>query len=154
MPPIWGCDLTLHARFLRGSRTSAPSIELISVFYIFIQVLVVMPVLMPLHILYSPDTIAKTSMLRASVSSLVETTGDKWLWVHCILIWWSSILWLATALWIVWGGIGYRKREVERLRERQKIQVKQVDEDPEGAKQFRTLMVLNIPPDSEQDPPS
>jgi 4-hydroxybenzoate polyprenyltransferase len=126
-------------------------ISLIAVFYIFIQVLVIMPVLMPLHILYSPNTIAKTSMLRASVSSLVETTGDKWLWVHSILIWWSSILWLATALWIVWGGIGYRKREVERLRARQRMQAKEVEEDPEGAKQFRSLMVLNIPPDSTSD---
>lgn len=124
---------------------------LTAVFYIVIQVLVVMPVLMPLHILYSPSTISKTSMIRASVSSLVETSGAKWLWVHTILIWWSSILWLSTALWIVWGGIGYRKREVERLRLRHANKEKVEAEDPEGAKQFRSLMVLNIPPDSEYE---
>ena len=125
--------------------------QLTTVTYIFIQVLVVMPILMPLHILYSPDTIAKTSMIRASVSSLVETSQGRWLWVHTILIWWSSILWLFTALWIIWGGIGYRKREVERLRERHAAQGKS-DEEVEGAKQFRTLMVLNIPPDSKSTP--
>jgi hypothetical protein len=95
-------------------------------------------------------------------------------------------------LWIVWGGIGYRRREVATLRTRlekerkgnsldmgQEITSVQAtvgemgelaepahsdgvlgttfqregqlpDEDePVGIKQYRTLMVLNIPPDSK-----
>ncbi len=138
MPPVWGCDLTLHIRFLRGSRTST-SDHADTVFYVLLQAAVVLPILMPLHILYAPSNISKTSMIRASVSSLVESSGHKWLWVHSILIWWTSILWMLTVLWIVWGGIGYRKREVARLRARA----------PASASQYRTLMVLNIPPDSE-----
>lgn len=127
-------------------------------------------------------------MVRAGISSLVESSGSRWLWVHSVLIWWVTICWVGTVLWIVWGGIGYRRREVDRLRrrvegEKQKRQGKERregsgegqegeisgvlvgdvpgaearengemyvnGEEPIGVKQYRTLMVLNIPPDSE-----
>lgn len=140
MPPVWGCDLTLHMRFLRASRRSFIDTA-DPVFYVLLQASVVLPVLMPLHVLYAPDNISKTSMIRASVSSLVESSGYRWLWVHSILIWWTSIMWILTVLWIVWGGIGYRKREVARLKARA----------PAPAIQFRTLMVLNIPPDMRDE---
>ncbi|WWD17764.1 hypothetical protein CI109_102205 [Kwoniella shandongensis] len=121
-------------------------------------------VLMPLHIIYSPSDVARTSMLRASISSLVQSSGSRWLWVHALLIWWISITWTATALWITWGGLAYRRRELKLLEGKVKAaraakrEVTRgedgedrfsVGEDCEGIKKFRSLMVTNVPPDSE-----
>ncbi len=109
-------------------------------------------------------------MLKASVSSLVESSGSEWLWVHAVLIWWISITWILTVLWITWGGLAYRRREVRQLAARVKAlqQAKilaargedgiaggetyrwTVGNDCEGIKRFRTLLVANIPPDSTQ----
>jgi hypothetical protein len=125
---------------------------------------------MPLHIIYAPETIANTSMLKASIASLVESQGSRWLWVHAILIWWVTITWTLTVLWITWGALAYRRREIRRLAERIKQSREEkrlisggedgrqadgeddrwtVADDSEGIKKFRTLMVTNIPPDSE-----
>ncbi|KAE8542852.1 hypothetical protein D1P53_000915 [Cryptococcus gattii VGV] len=155
MPAKCGLDLTLHARFLRGC-----------FFYTLLQTLIVMPILMPLHIFYSPTDIASTSMLRASVSSLVQSSGSRWLWVHALLIWWVSITWTCTVLWITWGGLAYRRREIKALaikvqKERASKRVASggeegmdgmaLPEDFEGIKRFRTVMVLNIPPDMRDE---
>ena len=71
-------------------------------------------------------------------------------------------------LWITWGAVGYRRKEVERLAKRISIsRTKKIKEtrgedggasdaaeqcmiaaDGEGVKRFRTLMVTNVPPDS------
>lgn len=151
--------------------------------YTFLQVCVVLPlvpghsiafladkqysILMPLHILYAPDNIEKTSMLRAGISSLVDTSGSRWLWVHTVLIWWVTITWLYTVLWVTWGALGYRKRELLRLEAKVKAarfkretnggdegenRVELDDwtlgEDSEGIKKFKTVMMTNVPPDS------
>jgi hypothetical protein len=123
---------------------------------------------MPLHVLYSPESVSDTSMLKASISSLVETQGSRWLWVHAVLIWWVTITWTLTVLWIVWGALAYRRKGIRMLRERveqsreerralqggEDGRTKEEDrwtvaDDSEGIKKFRTLMVTNIPPDSE-----
>nr|XP_031860912.1 uncharacterized protein CI109_003639 [Kwoniella shandongensis]KAA5527984.1 hypothetical protein CI109_003639 [Kwoniella shandongensis] len=123
-------------------------------------------VLMPLHIIYSPSDVARTSMLRASISSLVQSSGSRWLWVHALLIWWISITWTATALWITWGGLAYRRRELKLLEGKVKAaraakrEVTRgedgedrfsVGEDCEGIKKFRSLMVTNVPPDMRDE---
>nr|ODN96786.1 hypothetical protein L204_03495 [Cryptococcus depauperatus CBS 7855] len=151
MPAKCGLDITLHARFLRGC-----------FFYTLLQTLVIMPILMPLHIFYSPKDIASTSMLRASVSSLVKSSGSKWLWVHALLIWWLTITWTYTILWITWGALAYRQREIKALAAKVRIQKASkreisrgeeggnenvIEENCEGIKRFRTIMVMNIPPD-------
>lgn len=123
-------------------------------------------ILMPLHILYSPPTVEKTSMLRAGISSLVETSGSRWLWVHAVLIWWVTCTWLFTVMWIAWGALGYRKRELRRLeakvtaaRAHAQLGLTAADggdkgdewtigEDSEGIKKWRTVMMTNVPPDS------
>jgi hypothetical protein len=106
-------------------------------------------------------------MLRAGISSLVLSSGSKWLWVHAILIWWVTLTWTGTVLWITWGGLAYRRREIRRLSERVKAEREAkrvaggneegmggrlvggaVGDDSEGIKRFRTLMVTNVPPDS------
>ena len=81
-----------------------------------------------------------------------------------ILIWWITIGWISTVLWITWGGLAYRRRELRRLAARV-----QADKDTEkamyrgengeigawrgsewnGVKRYRTLLMTNIPPDSE-----
>ncbi|WWD09529.1 hypothetical protein V865_007656 [Kwoniella europaea PYCC6329] len=155
MPEKCGLDLTLHARFLRGA-----------FFYTLLQTVVIMPVLMPLHIIYSPRDIAKTSMLRASVSSLVQSSGSKWLWVHALLIWWITITWTATVLWITWGALAYRRRQIKALaakfaasKETKRTTTRgeegqdscSIVEDCKGVKRYRTLMVTNIPPDMRDE---
>ncbi|WVQ82649.1 hypothetical protein IAT38_004781 [Cryptococcus sp. DSM 104549] len=168
MPEKCGLDITLHMRFLRGA-----------FFYTLLQTLVLMPILMPLHIIYSPSTIARTSMLRASISSLVQSSGSKWLWVHALLIWWISITWGATVLWITWGAVAYRRREVrtlgKRVRARREGKTEgeggvaggmggvgvgegqgdddkwSIGEECEGIKRFKTLMVTNVPPDMRDE---
>ncbi|WVF70906.1 hypothetical protein IAT40_005701 [Kwoniella sp. CBS 6097] len=121
---------------------------------------------MPLHIVYSPSDIAKTSMLRASVSSLVQSSGSKWLWVHALLIWWITITWTATLLWITWGALAYRRRQIDGLAKRvaaareakrhaargeQGEDSWSLAEDCPGTKRYRTLMVTNIPPDMRDE---
>ncbi|WWC99807.1 hypothetical protein V866_006715 [Kwoniella sp. B9012] len=155
MPEKCGLDLTLHARFLRGA-----------FFYTLLQTVVIMPVLMPLHIIYSPRDIAKTSMLRASVSSLVQSSGSRWLWVHALLIWWITITWTATVLWITWGALAYRRRQIKALaakfaafKEMKRTATQgeegqdssSIVEDCKGVKRYRTLMVTNIPPDMRDE---
>jgi hypothetical protein len=113
--------------------------------------LIVLPILLPLHILYAPDKINKTSMLRAGIDGLVSSSGSKWLWVHAVLVWWISITWTCTALWIGWGARG-EKRQVSRGEEgllREDNDGWAVADQSEGIKKFRTLMVINVPPDSE-----
>jgi hypothetical protein len=137
-----------------------------TVFYTLLQTLIVLPILLPLHMLYAPDNINKTSMLRAGIDGLVSSSGSKWLWVHAVLVWWISITWTCTALWIGWGALAYRRRGIARLRKKveqargEKRQVSRGEEgllqegwavadQSEGIKKFRTLMVINVPPDSE-----
>lgn len=133
------------------------------------QTCIVLPILMPLHILYAPDNINKTSMLRAGIDGLVASQGSKWLWVHAVLIWWISFTWTSVTLWIGWGGLAYRRRGIARLRENVKSTRKERasesrgEEGPmdtsgsvwpladgsEGIKKFKALMIVNVPPDSE-----
>ena len=130
-------------------------------------------ILMPVHVHYAPSDVPRTSMTRAGISSLVRTSGAHWLWIHAILIWWVTITWTATVLWITWGGLAYRKREIRKLAtsleksrqtRRQQSVTLQVngttpessarpvlapEDETEGSKRFRTLMIENIPPDSK-----
>ncbi|WVQ77073.1 hypothetical protein IAR50_006756 [Cryptococcus sp. DSM 104548] len=155
MPAKCGLDITLHARFLRAS-----------FFYTLFHALIIMPILMPLHIFYSPSDVSKTSMVRASISSLVQSSGSKWLWVHALLIWWVSITWIGVVLWITWGALAYRKREIRALGvklEEMKTSARQESRGEEGQddihpyadcpglKRFRTVMVTNIPPDMRDE---
>lgn len=133
------------------------------------QTCVVVPILMPLHLLYAPDNINKTSMLRVGIDGLVASSGSKWLWVHAVLAWWISFTWTCTTLWIGWGGLAYRRRGIARLREKVKETRKEavglsrgeeglanndaelwpVADGSEGIKKFRAVMMVNVPPDSE-----
>ncbi|WWC86374.1 uncharacterized protein L201_001250 [Kwoniella dendrophila CBS 6074] len=139
MPEKCGLDLTLHARFLR-----------VSVFYTLLQTIIILP----------------TSMLRASVSSLVQSSGSKWLWVHAVLVWWITITWIGTVLWITWGGLAYRRRQIKSLaaqvsasREAKRIETRGEEgggspssvDSCKGIKRYRTLMVTNIPPDMRDE---
>ncbi|WVQ62072.1 uncharacterized protein L199_000207 [Kwoniella botswanensis] len=124
MPEKCGLDLTLHARFLRGA-----------FFYTLLQTVVIMPVLMPLHIIYSPRDIAKTSMLRASVSSLVQSSGSKWLQIK--------------ALAAKFAASKETKRTITRGEEGQDSS--SIVEDCKGVKRYRTLMVTNVPPDMRDE---
>ncbi|ORX36074.1 hypothetical protein BD324DRAFT_642750 [Kockovaella imperatae] len=164
MPETCGIDVTLHMRFIRGS-----------FFYVLLQACTVLPILLPVHVHYAPSDLKKSSMLRAGISSLVKDSGTRWLWIHAFLIWWVTITWTLTLLWITWGGLAYRRRENRRLErslkhsrealsapvmvtaptkegnETARPAVPRGADEPEGAKRFRTLIVENIPPDMRNE---
>lgn len=176
------------SHFMPALSAAVVSVVLVSgqadktVFYTLLQTCVIVPfvprlylnpadhysILMPLHILYAPADVNRTSMTRASISSLVASSGSHWLWIHSVLIWWVTISWLCTVLWITWGGLAYRRREIRKLAakvEADKAQEKMVTQSENGfaatwrgsewngVKRYRTLMVTNVPPDSESHQP-
>lgn len=42
--------------------------------------------LLPLHLEYAPDNLARSSMLRAGLSVTGSEAERKWLWVHVVLV--------------------------------------------------------------------
>ena len=111
-------------------------------------------------------------MIRASVTSLASSpVGQKRLWVHVVLMWWLSCTWLITILWVTWGAVGYRRREVRNLNIKMKAlrdtrrqteggesglneeenERREAIEGCEGIKRYRTLLVSNIPPDMRDE---
>jgi hypothetical protein len=73
-----------------------------------------------------------------------------------------TLTWLSTVLWIVWGGLAYRRKEIAKLakrmaaeREANLIRARGENGDDseeneyDGKKRWRTIMLTNVPPDSE-----
>jgi len=55
------------------------------------QALTTLPILLPIHLLHSPDTYKKSDIARASLSALVSDDQNKHLlFAHVILLWWMS----------------------------------------------------------------
>ena len=104
-------------------------------------------------------------MTRASISSLTDTPkGRSLLWVHLIIIFWVSITWVMTLLWISFGLMRMRAATLlsaaENQLNRPRTQyrhphpqysfqpavepVMRIDEQHKGVR-YRTVMVANIP---------
>jgi hypothetical protein len=95
-------------------------------YYLLLQCFTTLPVLLPIHLKFAPADVASSSMLRASLSSLVRSpTGQKYTFVHAILIAWLVGTWSACLIWIAWGGIKYRREAVESTLHRARLEAHQ-----------------------------
>ncbi|KAF9649393.1 hypothetical protein BDM02DRAFT_3166745 [Thelephora ganbajun] len=153
MLALRGIDATLYVRFLRGCWWFA----LLHTFTTF-------PILFPIHVVFS-DKDSPTSMTRASISSLIGTAkGRSLLWVHLIIIFWVSITWMMTLLWMSFGLMRMRATNLltaaENHLNRPKAHYRhphpqyffqpaadpmmRIDDQHKGVR-YRTVMVANIP---------
>ncbi|KAF9077786.1 hypothetical protein BDP27DRAFT_1311677 [Rhodocollybia butyracea] len=151
-----GVDAALYIRFLRGC-----------FWFILLQTCTTFPILLPIHLEFSEGSISPKSMTRASISSLVSTSkGLSLLWIHICLLFWITLSWIATLLWIIHGAFRMRSDNIAAAAQRK------ASNDPESRKyhphphppynfaddpsldtiapvdglRFRTIMVSNIPP--------
>lgn len=144
--PLIGPDSTVYARFLRAAW-----------YFTLVHTFTTLPILLPIHLVYSPDTIPTKSMTRASLSSLIESqSGQKVLVVHLIILAWISSTWIGFLFWICRGAFRYRRQAIKQAADK-------INEDEERARQnpipgideesrrkmrgwrLRTVMVTNIP---------
>ncbi|THH20111.1 hypothetical protein EW146_g1190 [Bondarzewia mesenterica] len=98
-----GVDATLYARFLRGCA-----------WFAFLHTFTTVPILLPIHVHFSDNSVSPRSMTRASISSLVSTqAGGKLLWIHLVLLYYLTFTWMATLLWICRGVFAYRNANIQ-----------------------------------------
>ncbi|KZT65812.1 hypothetical protein DAEQUDRAFT_730988 [Daedalea quercina L-15889] len=156
-----GIDATLYVRFLRGCW-----------WFTLIQSLTTLPVLLPIHSIFSDGTVSPKSMTRASITSLVSTAkGRSLLWIHLLLLIWITASWIGFLIWLMKGTFHFRAQNIVAAGEARA----QADEDsivdylhphpryffrssvPLDAEQLnrgirlRTVMVTNVPPGLRTD---
>ncbi|KAE9400487.1 hypothetical protein BT96DRAFT_919485 [Gymnopus androsaceus JB14] len=151
-----GIDAALYIRWLRGC-----------FWFVLLQTCTTFPILFPIHVVFSNDSISPESMTRASISSLVDTAkGLSLLWIHICLLFWITLSWMATLFWISNGAFRMRaaniaaaiKRKASNESEQPKyyphphpqygfadVPSLDIDAPVEGLR-FRTVMVSNVPP--------
>ncbi|KAF8835644.1 DUF221-domain-containing protein [Paxillus ammoniavirescens] len=85
-----GVDATLYVIFLRGC-----------LFFILLHTFTTAPILLPIHIHFSSETVSSKSMTRASIASLVLTPeGLELLWIHICILFWLAFTWVANLFYI------------------------------------------------------
>lgn len=97
-------------------------------------------------------------MIRASLSSLIDSIEfgkDKLTWsgnlrllsVHCALLWWLSLTWIGTLLWICRGAFRLREAMVQdtKLSREKYLAEHNGIEHPQQGWRLRTVMVTDIP---------
>ncbi|KAG2338484.1 hypothetical protein BDR05DRAFT_969182 [Suillus weaverae] len=98
-----GVDAALYVRFLRGS-----------LFFVLVHTFTTTPILLPIHVYFSPDGVSPRSMTRASISSLVETQqGRSLLWIHICLLFWITLTWMCNLFYICNGAFKLRAAKIE-----------------------------------------
>ncbi|KZT41882.1 DUF221-domain-containing protein [Sistotremastrum suecicum HHB10207 ss-3] len=131
-----GLDATIYIRFLKGC-----------VLWLMLQTATTMPILLPIHILFSQPGVARTSLLRASISSLSSTNGQRFLAFHVILSYWIFISWTGMLMWLAKGLFKYRADLINSLRVPRSQNGNSGEEPPENrGLKFRTVMITNLPP--------
>ncbi|KAJ7175917.1 hypothetical protein C8R46DRAFT_1161021 [Mycena filopes] len=102
MNELRGVDATLYIRFLRGC-----------FFFVLLHTVTTFPILFPIHVEFSADSVPKKSMTRASITSLVATDkGLDLLWIHICLLFWITLSWMGTLLWICHGAFQLRADKI------------------------------------------
>ena len=85
----------------------------VQVWFTFLHTLTTFPVLFPIHIRFSDDSVSPTSMTRASISSLVSTPkGLSLLWIHILLLFWITLTWIVTLCWVCLGAFRLRQAHI------------------------------------------
>lgn len=145
----------MYIRFLRGC-----------LWYTLLQSCTTLPILLPIHSIFSDGTVSPKSMTRASITSLVSTAkGRSLLWIHLLLLIWITASWIGFLIWLMKGVFHFRARNIVAAGEARA----RADEDvadylhphpryffrssvPLDTEQMnrgirlRTVMVTNIPP--------
>lgn len=110
MHKLRGVDATLYVRFLRGC-----------FWWALLHTLTTFPILFPIHVQFSDVEVPPKSMTRASISSLVATEkGLSLLWIHMCLLFWITLSWMATLIWICNGAFRLRAKSIQQLAVRRK----------------------------------
>ncbi|KAJ6524466.1 hypothetical protein B0H10DRAFT_2157836 [Mycena sp. CBHHK59/15] len=156
MNELRGVDATLYIRFLRGC-----------FWFVLLHTLTTFPILFPIHVEFSEDSVSKKSMTRASITSLVAThEGLSLLWIHICLLFWITLSWMGTLLWICNGAFRLRAAKIDITAKRIASQdpadhtyhphphpqygfadVPTLDRNhPNIGLRLRTVMVSNVPP--------
>lgn len=152
-----GLDATIYSLFLRACTR-----------FILLHTFTTVPILLPIHLHFSDDSVSQRSMTRASVSSLVGTTeGRRLLWIHIILLFYLTLSWIAMLIWICRSAFRHRQEQIQRASERaasvaqarkdsqyhphplpqypfQPLPVLDDDRSNRGLR-LRTVMVTNVP---------
>lgn len=98
-----GIDASLYIRFLRAC-----------FWYALLHTLTTFIVLFPIHVEFSGDDIPSKSMTRSSITSVVATDkGLSLLWIHVCLLFWVTLTWMATLIWVCHGAFRMRARTLE-----------------------------------------
>ena len=168
MPPYTYVGFELVVRFcpplpVQPTHVTPPG------YFVLLHIFTTFPILLPIHLDFSEGGISPRSMTRASISSLVLTTrGLSLLWIHICLLFWVTITWMGTLLWICHGAFYFRAKTIEAaaLRAQSAILAKKDaqyhlhphpqypfrdipsdldDDNSSRGLQLRTVMVENIP---------
>ena len=92
---------------------------LFSARFVLLHTFTTVPILLPIHLHFSDDSVSQRSMTRASVSSLVGTMeGRRLLWIHIVLLSYVTLSWIATLIWICRGAFRHRQEQIQRASER------------------------------------
>jgi hypothetical protein len=147
-----------------------PLIYSILGWFVLLHTFTTLPVLLPIHARFSDGSVSPRSMTRASISSLVQTDqGLSLLWIHICALFWITLTWMGTLLWICHGAFHFRAREIDAAAKRVES-ITEAEKDAEyhphphpqypfrdissgldndhsnrGIK-LRTIMIENIPP--------
>ncbi|KAF8895476.1 hypothetical protein BD779DRAFT_1609024 [Infundibulicybe gibba] len=98
-----GIDATLYVRFLRGC-----------FWFALVHTFTTFPILFPIHVEFADGSVPPKSMARASMSSLVDTEkGRSLLWIHICLLFWITLSWMCTLLWVCNGAFRLRASNIE-----------------------------------------
>jgi hypothetical protein len=139
---------------------------LFEVWFALLHTLTTFPILFPIHVRFSDASISPKSMTRASISSLVSTkTGLSLLWIHICLLFWITLTWMTTLLWICNGAFKLRSSEIDAMKRSRSnddmdsayythphpqfnfTEIPEADRNhPNKGLRCRTVMVANVPP--------
>ena len=120
-----GGDCSAYIRLLRGSsKTQIPYKRVLRFFEGFVLnlgwfywtlllTLTVFPLLLAIHLTFAPPSVLNSSIDRASIASLVQSTvGLELLWVHVVCIWLATFSYFATMYWVGTGVVENRRKEL------------------------------------------
>ncbi|KAI9464920.1 hypothetical protein BJY52DRAFT_1247236 [Lactarius psammicola] len=143
-----GLDATIYSLFLRACTR-----------FVLLHTFTTVPILLPIHLHFSDDTVSQRSMTRASISSLVGTTeGRRLLWIHIVLLFYVTLSWIATLVWICRGAFRHRQAQIQPRKDSQyhphphpqypfqSLPVLDDDRSNRGLR-LRSIMVTNVPLD-------
>jgi hypothetical protein len=105
------------------------------------------PIILPIHVLFSTPDVERKSLLRASISSLTGTSGQRFFPIHVVALYWLVISWALTLVWCAKGLFQYRSKSIlaQKITGYDKDKLRQVEQSTTRGIRWRTVMVTNIP---------